>query len=229
MNMARDRIDVHAHYIPETYRDALMAAGQAHPDGIPALPDWNQALALGAMDKLHVRLAILSISSPGVHFGDAAAAMALARTVNETGAQIARATPERFGFFATLPLPEIDASVAETRYALDHLGAAGVCLMTNSRGVYLGDQRLAPAFPAPPAHRSPLRARTCRPPRWSSCLRPPARSPIWCSPGCRADIPACGSSCRTPARRCRYWRRGSTCSPPHWRAAGPRCPACAKR
>jgi len=36
--MARDRIDVHAHYIPETYRDALVAAGQAHPDGIPALP-----------------------------------------------------------------------------------------------------------------------------------------------------------------------------------------------
>jgi hypothetical protein len=47
------------------------------------------------MDKLDVRLAILSISSPGVHFGDpaaaAAAAVALARAVNETGAQIARA------------------------------------------------------------------------------------------------------------------------------------------
>src|SRR5258705_12646327 len=135
LTMARDKIDVHAHYIPDTYRDALVAAGQAQPDGIPALPEWNQALPLDAMDKLKVRLAILSISSPGVHFGDAAAAAELARTVNETGAQIARATPERFGFFATLPLPEIDASVAETRYPLDHLGAAGVCLMTNSRGV----------------------------------------------------------------------------------------------
>src|SRR5258705_3729778 len=78
LTMSRDRIDVHAHYIPETYRDALVAAGQDHPDGIPALPDWNKALALDAMDKLQVRLAILSISSPGVHFGDAAAAVALA-------------------------------------------------------------------------------------------------------------------------------------------------------
>jgi predicted TIM-barrel fold metal-dependent hydrolase len=98
------------------------------------------------MDKLEVRLAILSVSSPGVHLGDAAAAVELARTVNEAGAQIARATPQRFGFFAALPLPEIDESVAETRYALDHLGAAGVCVMTNSRGVYLGDERLEPIF-----------------------------------------------------------------------------------
>src|SRR5258705_11154143 len=140
LTMPRDKIDVHAHYIPETYRDALVAAGQGHPDGIPALPEWNQAQALDAMDKLDVRLAILSISSPGVHFGDGAAAVELARTVNETGAQIAKSTPQRFGFFAALPLPEIDASVAETRYALDQLGAAGICLMTNHPGMYLGDE-----------------------------------------------------------------------------------------
>jgi hypothetical protein len=73
------RIDVHAHYLPEAYHDALVAAGQAQPDGIPALPEWNEALALAAMDELDVRLAILSISSPGVHFGDAAAATELAR------------------------------------------------------------------------------------------------------------------------------------------------------
>ncbi|HEX9497581.1 MAG TPA: amidohydrolase, partial [Mycobacterium sp.] len=63
--------------------------------GIPALPEWNEALALDAMDKLSVRLAILSISSPGVHFGDDAAAVALARAVNETGAQISAAAPQR--------------------------------------------------------------------------------------------------------------------------------------
>src|SRR5882757_949997 len=102
LTMAHDKIDVHAHYIPEAYCDALVTAGQAHPDGIPALPEWNQALALGTMDKLDVRLAILSISSPGVHFGDGSGAVALARTVNETGAQIARATPDRLGFFAAL-------------------------------------------------------------------------------------------------------------------------------
>jgi predicted TIM-barrel fold metal-dependent hydrolase len=144
--MSRDKIDVHAHFIPEMYRDALVAAGQDQPDGIPALPDWDEALAVAAMDEIGVRRAILSISSPGVHFGDAAAAVTLARSVNEAGAQITAARPGRFGFFATLPLPEVDAAAAETRYALDSLGAAGICLLTNHRGMYPGDERLDPVF-----------------------------------------------------------------------------------
>lgn len=98
------------------------------------------------MDELNVRLAILSISSPGVHFGDAASAVALARGVNEAGAEIKMATPSRFGFFAALPLPEIDTAVAETRYALDKLGADGISLLTNHRGMYLGDERLDPIY-----------------------------------------------------------------------------------
>ena len=31
--MATDKIDVHAHYIPEVYREALVAAAQDRPDG----------------------------------------------------------------------------------------------------------------------------------------------------------------------------------------------------
>jgi len=152
--MTQDKIDVHAHYIPEVYRNALVAAGRDRPDGIPALPEWSEALALDAMDRLDVRLAILSISSPGVHFGDPAAAVALARTVNEAGAHIVRAKPSRFGFFAALPLPEIDAAVTETRYALDRLGADGVCLFTNHDGMYLGDERLEPIYAEVAARKS---------------------------------------------------------------------------
>jgi predicted TIM-barrel fold metal-dependent hydrolase len=140
------KIDVHAHYLPQVYRDALVAAGQAQPDGIPGLPEWSETMAVDAMDRLDVRFAVLSISSPGVHFGDAAAAVELARAVNEAGARIATARPNRFGFFAALPLPEIDAAVAEARYALDSLGAFGISLLTNHRGMYLGDARLDPIF-----------------------------------------------------------------------------------
>jgi hypothetical protein len=39
--MAPDKIDGHAHHIPEDYREALVAAGQDRPDGIPALPEWS--------------------------------------------------------------------------------------------------------------------------------------------------------------------------------------------
>jgi len=152
--MPSGKIDVHAHYIPEHYREALVAAGRDRPDGIPGLPAWSEAAALDAMDRLDVRLAILSISSPGVHFGDAAAAIELARAVNETGSRIATAKPSRFGFFAALPLPEIDAAVAETRYALDKLGADGICLFTNHDGMYLGDERLEPIYAEVAARKS---------------------------------------------------------------------------
>jgi len=33
-----DRIDMHAHFLPRFYREALVAAGQERPDGIRALP-----------------------------------------------------------------------------------------------------------------------------------------------------------------------------------------------
>jgi 6-methylsalicylate decarboxylase len=163
--MPHDKIDVHAHYIPDMYRDALVAAGQARPDGIPGLPEWNEEIALAAMDTLGVRLAILSISSPGVHFGDAAAAASLARAVNETGAKIARAKPSRFGFFAAVPLPEIDAAVTETRYSLDHLGADGISLLTNHRGMYLGDERLEPIFAEVEARKSVVFVHPTSPPQ----------------------------------------------------------------
>ena len=34
-------IDVHAHYLPEPYRAALLANGHAQPDGFPQIPDWS--------------------------------------------------------------------------------------------------------------------------------------------------------------------------------------------
>jgi hypothetical protein len=117
------------------------------------------------MGELDVRLAILSISSPGVHFGEAAAAVELARAVNEAGAHIVRAKPGRFGFFAALPLPELDAAVVETRYALDKLGANGICPFTNHDGMYLGDERLEPIYAEVEARKSVVFVHPTSPPQ----------------------------------------------------------------
>lgn len=136
------RIDVHAHYIPQFYRDALTAAGQTEPDGIKGLPAWTEQSQLEAMDRLDVATSYLSISSPGVYFGDVDAAASLSRAVNEEALRLQRAHPGRFGYFASVPVPGFDEAEAEARYALDHLGAAGVVLETNTAGVYLGDPRL---------------------------------------------------------------------------------------
>ena len=138
------RIDVHAHYLPEDYRSAALAAGEQHPDGMPALPEWSEAAALALMDKLSIRTAMLSISSPGVHFGDDRAARELARSCNRQGCELVRKHRGRFGLFAALPLPDIAGSISEAIHALDELGADGVTMETNHGGLYLGDPALDP-------------------------------------------------------------------------------------
>ena len=144
--MSQRRIDVHAHFVPEVYEQALLAAGITQPDGIKAIPSWSEELHLATMDRLNIDTAMLSISTPGVHFGNDAEAAALARAVNDQAAALRSRHPDRFGFFASLPLPDVDAALAEVGYALDDLQADGVVIQTNSGGVYLGDARLEPLY-----------------------------------------------------------------------------------
>jgi len=139
-------IDVHAHFVTDSYVRRARAAGHERPDGVPAWPSWSARAHLELMDRSGIDTAVLSVSSPGVHFGDAAAARALAREVNEDGARVVRDHPGRFGLFASLPLPDVDGALAEIAYAFDELDADGVILETNTHGVYLGDARLEPVF-----------------------------------------------------------------------------------
>ncbi len=140
------RIDTHAHFLPSFYRQALMAAGITQPDGMPAIPEWDEEAALRHLEALEIQAVVLSISSPGVYFGDAAAARALARRCNTEGHRLRRAHPGRFGFFATTPLPDVQGALDELRYALDTLGAEGVAIETNSEGMYGDDPRLEPFY-----------------------------------------------------------------------------------
>ncbi len=138
------RIDVHSHYLPERYRQEAIAAGHQRPDGMPGLPEWSIDGALTAMDKFGISTSILSVSSPGVHFGDDAAAIKLARAVNEVGAQAVQTHPQRFGLFASLPLPNVNAALKEIAYSLDVLKADGIVMESNHHGIYPGDPQLDP-------------------------------------------------------------------------------------
>jgi hypothetical protein len=93
-----------------------------------------------------IDVAVTSISTPGVHTGDDAAARALARRCNELAAELIRDRPDRFGGFACLPLPDVDGALAELAYAFDGLRLDGVVLFSNARGIYLGDSRFTPLF-----------------------------------------------------------------------------------
>jgi predicted TIM-barrel fold metal-dependent hydrolase len=138
------RIDVHQHIVLPAYAEWLRSRG-LDAGGLP-IPEWSAQSALAMMDARGIALGVLSVSAPGVHIGDAAEARRMARLVNELAAEVVRAHPDRFGFFATLTLPDVDGALAEAEYALDHLGADGVVLLANAQGRYLGDAAFAPFF-----------------------------------------------------------------------------------
>jgi 6-methylsalicylate decarboxylase len=141
-----NRIDVHAHYLPHPYRAALRQAGHDQPDGFPQVPAWSVQEHVDAMDRLGIATSLLSISSPGVYFGDETAARDLAREMNEIGRRAVVDHPGRFGLFASLPLPDVDAAMAEIAYCCDHLDVDGFALLTNVGGTYLGHPSWEPVF-----------------------------------------------------------------------------------
>ncbi|MFI8569092.1 amidohydrolase family protein [Rhodococcus sp. NPDC078407] len=140
-------IDVHSHMVPDLYLREALASGIVLPDGMPKWPSWSVGEHLQMMDGCGIDSAILSVSSPGVHFGDDRQAADLARRVNDFGAGVVQGQP-RLGFFASLPLPNVVDSTIEAIRALDQLGADGVTVMSNAGGMYLGNAVLTPLLAA---------------------------------------------------------------------------------
>ncbi len=141
MSRAR-RIDTHQHVIPSRYADWMRDKG-IRPGGID-LPSWSEPAALKFMDGQDIQTGVLSLSTPGVYFGDLAEARSWAREVNEFCAEVVARREDRFGFFATLTLPDVEGALAEAAYALDELHADGIVLLANNDGRYLGDPAFEP-------------------------------------------------------------------------------------
>jgi predicted TIM-barrel fold metal-dependent hydrolase len=108
------RIDTHHHFFPPAYLEPLAAWGKRVGFGGLLGPhrDWTVDKALAAMDRNAVATGVLSISTPGVYFGDRAEARSMARVCNEYGAALARDHPGRFGLFAATPMPDVDGTLA---------------------------------------------------------------------------------------------------------------------
>ena len=136
--------DTHQHILPDFFWQAT--ENDHAPIGGLAPLRWSRETAISFMDDAGIDVAIVSLSTPGVHTGDDAKARGLAHRCNEFSAELVRSQPDRFGGFACLPLPDVDGSLKELSYALDVLGLDGVVLFTNSNGVYLGDAALEPVF-----------------------------------------------------------------------------------
>ncbi|KAL6717505.1 hypothetical protein ACLMJK_005420 [Lecanora helva] len=144
--MADAKIDVHAHFISPGYREALLKYGHDKPDGMPYIPAWSAESHLKYMDSHGISKSIISVSSPGTCMTtDRAINQRITRECNDFAAKVKARYPNRFGYFASLPLPDIEASLAEIEHVLDGtLKADGFLLFSNAEGLYLGDPHLRP-------------------------------------------------------------------------------------
>ena len=136
---AQGVIDVHSHIITPEFVSALEKEGRMLDEGFP-LPKYNVNSHLKWMDEAGVQTSVLTLAAPQPANAD------VVRKTNEAAACIKKKYPGRFMFCAALPLPDVDASIREAKYALDTLGADGIKLATNVQGQYLGSPELDTLF-----------------------------------------------------------------------------------
>ena len=136
------RIDIHHHFAPP----AWIAQVKGRPLLQPANEKWTPAQSIEDMDKGGVTAAVISVTNPGLWFGDNAAATRVARACNEYGAKLVQEHPTRFGLFAAMPLPDVDATLKEIAYAYDTLKADGVGLFTSYGDMWLGNPAFRPVM-----------------------------------------------------------------------------------
>ena len=136
------KIDVHHHVAPDFWLS--LRGGTSDEERV--FRDWTAARAVEEMDRDGVRLGCASFALPGRRFDDTAAARKLSRRCNEYMAQLRADHPGRFAAFALLPMPDLDAALAEVKYAYEQLKVDGVGLYTSYADVWIGDRRFDPLF-----------------------------------------------------------------------------------
>ncbi|MFC1983060.1 amidohydrolase family protein [Chloroflexota bacterium] len=139
------RIDIHHHILPEEYVAKLKGIGITTAIGRD-FPDWSPKKSVDFMKKNGISKAMTSISTPGVNIKDRAFSKDLARFCNEYSAKLKSDFPDKFDTFAVLPLYETEDALEEMEYAFDTLYSAGVALLTNVNGIYLGDPKYDDLF-----------------------------------------------------------------------------------
>ncbi len=131
--------DVHSHIITPEFLSALEGEGRLLDEGFP-LPQYDAEAHLRWMDEAGVQTSVLTLAAPQP------TSAKVVRSTNEAAARLKTEHPGRFLFCAALPLPDVDAAIRETIYALDTLKADGIKLATNVQGQYLGAPELDTLF-----------------------------------------------------------------------------------
>ncbi len=156
-------IDVHAHFYPERYLQALAEDGPAtfkvdlsNPK-VPATlrgtvrqeldaSYWDVERRLKRMDAQRVDTHALSLTLPMVHWATPERGAQLARIVNDAMIEAHRAHPDRFYGCAALPLQDPALALAELSRVANEPAMRGVYLPTNVNGKELADPAYWPIY-----------------------------------------------------------------------------------
>ena len=136
------RIDLHHHFAPPVWVTDVTG----NPLLNIANTRWTVQQSIEDMDKGGVSVSVISITNPGLWFGDAAQARRLARACNDYGAKLVQDHPARLGLFAAMPLPDVDATLREIEYAYDTLRVDGIGLFTSYGDRWLGHEDFRPVM-----------------------------------------------------------------------------------
>ncbi|RVX76021.1 hypothetical protein B0A52_00378 [Exophiala mesophila] len=171
------RIDTHAHFIPPAWRSACEEHGWTEAYGCYQKA-WDPASHLDFAKSVGITKSILSITSPGTNLvpSDRKLAAKLSRECNEYGAELKRQQPNDFGYWAALPLPFIEESLAEIAYVSENLNPDGFGLLSNFHGVYLGDSALDPIFEELNRRKAKVFIHPTGPCLAATCNSPPIRA-----------------------------------------------------
>ncbi|HEX3514214.1 MAG TPA: amidohydrolase family protein [Trebonia sp.] len=142
-------IDVHSHLFPPGLMAAIAKAGGRLPQ-LEAAP--QQSMSLGERHELmlenQVDLGLLSVGVLQPYHDDVGTAVDLAREANDTYLQTSADSGGWLATWAALPLPHVDAALAELDRVAANPGCVGVTLGTSVLDLDLDDKALEPVYQA---------------------------------------------------------------------------------
>jgi aminocarboxymuconate-semialdehyde decarboxylase len=152
------KIDVHAHQIEQFFHDTLASLPgvtvKVNPDRfsyllkdgqtwLPFRPEmFHPDHLIREMDRKGIDISILSMNTPSVYIFDGTQRIELAMRLNDSLVARAQRNPDRVRGFATLPLPDVEASLQEIERIAHAPGIVGIGVGSNFNGVALDDRRL---------------------------------------------------------------------------------------
>ena len=152
---AVDAVDTHAHVYPAVYLDRLERIGVDPATTAVARnlradsTDADIAERLRGMDLAGVAVQVLAVTPQSPGGTGPGPSLEAARWINDEYARLVTAYAPRFLAYGALPLPHVEAALAELPRIFDDLGFAGVSLPTVlPGGITPADPRFDPVWAA---------------------------------------------------------------------------------